>query len=992
MRYCCFLLLLLLLPAAHQAQLRERFRVMPYGVDQGLLQSTLTDFEFDERGFCWISFPNGLQCFDGVKFRDIPVQPGLPDDKFVRFFRTSRGVLLVSHSAGISRYAGNSHRFYTVYVSPVTGSGIRFLGEEDNRVYFISSAGVLSYMDTRNYSIGPQISTGLDATLPEARQICYSNLRDAHFSVIYRDRIYRWSLREHRLTDSSEVIPRISYYFLHAETDGSALYTRYDRTKSILRYHYATRQHQQIDYPGKDNEVIGRCQVLSWGNRHLISFNHRLYATDNNQGRLISEFRGLDGAPAGGVFTICALKSDPYGNCWMQTVTGGLRKLSLPRYPTRLYSIDSVNGSNVLSVYADKNENRILAGTAGNGLLIFDTLQFLRFHIRELPGQPGAFTCNLVTRIPGGDYLLMSTGLRNLWRLGSDCRTLTPVTVVSMMPPEKSYSGYFANLVYADPQTVILQSQDRICKYYPEKQFAYLTSFSDEYIMSGCWDPPYVLSHGGNQLLWLDTAGFQQQKALSLPGTGYVRCFARDISGRIVAGSNKGIFYLAGDGKRLRQLTRASGLPDECIYAMAAAPDGKLWCSSNRGIFSIDPAGKVERIQAADGLQGNEFNTNAVYVAADGELFFGGVNGISSFFPAQIRSAGETPSLWLTAIISNNRLLYPDTAHELIQSIDLPYERQSLSFSFTLTGHGSSADYQCQYRMQGIDSAWIPGNPQQMIHYFLPPGNYELQLSAGPVFDPEAVPLRVLQITIRPPFWKTWWFGALAGLGLLAVIIGGIQLYYRRRYLRKLQDVEARQKVLEERERISRELHDSVGAYANAVLYNAELLQQHDAGSNEPLIRGLKGLSKDIITSLRDNVWALKSAAFTAEECLLRIRNFTQSLNRYYYDTAFSVEGDAPELILDSTHALHLIRIVQEALTNAVRHAAAGNIRVQSSQENDRWKLCISDDGKGFETPESGAGTDSNGLANMRNRAAEAGFGFSVDSVAGSGTRICILV
>lgn len=992
MRKRYLICLILLSYVALPAQVRERCQVSALGVEQGLLQSTISDFELDARGYCWVSFPNGLQYYDGVQFRDVPVQAGLPDDKFIRLHRSARGVLFVSHSQGISRYADSSKRFVMIYQSRRPGIPARFIGEEGDRLFFINEEGVLTYINTRNYIPGHSVHTGLRIDRPESNRICFSNIRDRHFAVIYRNRLYRWNLPEQRLTDSSGPVPRISYYFLHLNPEGNALYVRYDHFKSIHQYQFATDEHAEINFPEKEEHAIGRCQVFNWDNRPLISFNSNVFETSRDGKMLIRELRGLDGAPAGGPYTICAIKSDPAGNCWMQTVTGGLRRMSRSRFATRLYTLDSTAGCNVLSVCADKQAGRVLAGTVGNGLLIFDTLQRLQRHIQKLPGFTGNFTCNLVARIPTGGYLFISSVSNHFWKLSADLKTLTAIPVSTRLPPDKRGFHYFANLLYADTVKLLVQTQSRIYKVYPALNRASVYIISDEYIMSGCWSPPAILLHAGNQLSWLDTAGMQLQRQVPLPGTGYVRCFARNPEGGVYAGSNKGIFCLSHTGRVIRQWNRSTGLPDECVYAMATADDGKLWCSSNQGIFSVDTAGRVQKIKAADGLQGSEFNTNAVSAAEDGELFFGGVRGISSFYPGEIQTVHPRPAVWISGIMSNNQQLFPDTAAEVISRIVLPYERHSLSFSFTVTGHGGSEAYQCQYRMKGIDGAWIPGYPLQQIHYFLPPGSYELQLAAGDFFDPEAVPLKILQIVIRPPFWQTWWFYVLSVLLLLGIIIGSIHTYHQRRYRQKLRDMEALRKVQEERERISRELHDSIGAYANAVLYNAELLRPGDTEGNKDLIHGLKGLSKDIIHALRDNVWALKSSAFTSEECLLRIRNFVQSLNRYYYTVDIMVEGEAPVRTLDSAHALHLIRIVQEALANAVKHASASVIRVESTLEEGRWRLCVSDNGTGFETSRPPGVPDSNGLAHMRERAAEAGFGFSIVSEKDTGTRVCILV
>ena len=183
--------------------------------------------------------------------------------------------------------------------------------------------------------------------------------------------------------------------------------------------------------------------------------------------------------------------------------------------------------------------------------------------------------------------------------------------------------------------------------------------------------------------------------------------------------------------------------------------------------------------------------------------------------------------------------------------------------------------------------------------------------------------MKELSIIIRPPFWKTWWF--LSGIGILILSTVGIFINQKnkRKYEKKLQILENERRLKEERERISRDLHDSLGVYANAVLYNTELLEKEKTTEKgTTIISDLKFASKDIITSLRETVWALKKESYSAADCLVRIRNFVQPLTRYYRHIEFKIEGDAPSNVFyNYSKALNIVRIVQEAIANSIKHA-----------------------------------------------------------------------
>jgi signal transduction histidine kinase len=178
------------------------------------------------------------------------------------------------------------------------------------------------------------------------------------------------------------------------------------------------------------------------------------------------------------------------------------------------------------------------------------------------------------------------------------------------------------------------------------------------------------------------------------------------------------------------------------------------------------------------------------------------------------------------------------------------------------------------------------------------------------------------------------------------------------------------------------------------VLYKTELLENEiNATERIDLMSDLKFASKDIITSLRETVWALKKETYTGEECLVRIKNFIQPLARYYSHINFKVEGGAPaDATFHYTKALNLVRIVQEAVSNSIKHATANNIVVISSKENGRWKLTIQDDGNGFNYEAAKLEETGNGLTNMKKRADDAGFNFTIESVVGNYTKITVLV
>jgi signal transduction histidine kinase len=125
---------------------------------------------------------------------------------------------------------------------------------------------------------------------------------------------------------------------------------------------------------------------------------------------------------------------------------------------------------------------------------------------------------------------------------------------------------------------------------------------------------------------------------------------------------------------------------------------------------------------------------------------------------------------------------------------------------------------------------------------------------------------------------------------------------------------------------------------------------------------------------------------------MMRIRNFIHPFAKYYSHIQFTVQGEAPDNVkFNYTKALHFVRIVQEAVSNSIKHASPSLINIVTDHEQDRWILKITDNGKGFNCASRKEAERGNGLTNMEHRAAEAGFELKIESKDREGTTITVI-
>jgi len=291
-------------------------------------------------------------------------------------------------------------------------------------------------------------------------------------------------------------------------------------------------------------------------------------------------------------------------------------------------------------------------------------------------------------------------------------------------------------------------------------------------------------------------------------------------------GTSAGLYKVAAEGKLLKVYNQSSGLANDNIFSVIADNNNNIWCGHYKGISKIDAADNITNFSPKDGLQDFEFNTNAVAKTNNGELFFGGGGGINSFYPQSLSLTNEAPEIKITSIKAGNQFTDTDTAFWNFDEVQVNYTNNSINLSFNALGKQQTAVYNYQYRFSNNEANnWINLQQNNNIYFTLQPGTYYIDLYAGRAFNKNASPLKTLKIIITPPIWKRWYF--LIGYLFISIVslVYFIQFLNKRKYRKQLAALKLKQQLEEERQRISRDLHDSMGAYTSALLSNVQQLK-----------------------------------------------------------------------------------------------------------------------------------------------------------------------
>jgi len=281
-----------------------------------------------------------------------------------------------------------------------------------------------------------------------------------------------------------------------------------------------------------------------------------------------------------------------------------------------------------------------------------------------------------------------------------------------------------------------------------------------------------------------------QNPLRTLSSNSILSCLATP-DGRLWVGTDNGLDVLDPADNSIRHYGKAEGLPDNNIYSILPDGHGALWLASDKGLtrLTLKDAG-MRTYGEADGLQKGSFNSGAAFAASDGELFFGGENGLNSFYPASLPPDMPAPAVAITGFTVSGRPvnLVPGTAPVL------RYRDNILGFEFTAFDYAQPSHNRFRYTLEGFDDEWHTTNGERAVTYTnLDPGTYTLSVRGSNDGINWSEQKATLSIHVLPPPWRSWWAYVGYGLALLLIGGGGFTLFAR--------SLERRQAYVEERNR-----------------------------------------------------------------------------------------------------------------------------------------------------------------------------------------------
>jgi signal transduction histidine kinase/streptogramin lyase len=532
-----------------------------------------------------------------------------------------------------------------------------------------------------------------------------------------------------------------------------------------------------------------------------------------------------------------------------------------------------------------------------------------------------------------------------------------------------------------------------------------------------------VLAEGADGSIWLGTytQGLQRldvrtgeivaykndPKVRGSLSSNRVNALCVDHAGTLWVGTQNGLNRFDRNTGEFTTFGERDGLPNNAVEGILEGSADRLWLSTGNGLSRFDPRARTfNNYYSDDGLADDEFKDAVYYKSASGEMYFGGVNGVTAFYPEKVVDSRFVPPVVLTDFLLFNNPVRVGEESVLRKSISytdaltLSHQQNIFSIEFSSLSYANPQRNRYRYMLEPLEKTWNGvGSNQRLVTYTtLPPGRYTFRVQGSSSSGVWSVNGVSVVLTILPPWYQTMWFRVLSGAAFLALLWAAYK--FRVRQVRQEVTIGLEAKT-SERARIARDLHDTLLQTFQGLVFRFQAARYHLPDRPEEASEALDNalISADqAIAEGRTAIQELRS--WSSEES-----NLEQMLLATGRELAASQKsGDsAPSLRVivegnpQAKRAMiseEVYRIARELVRNAYRHAHARSIEVELRYDDDSFLLIVRDDGKGIDPKvlKDRGRTGHWGLPGMYERAEGMGARLDIWSEAGVGTEVRLKV
>ncbi len=770
-----------------------------YSLKEGLSQSTVFDIVQDKLGYMWFATTDGLNRFDGYKFtvfrHESEDSLSLFSNSINSLMIDLKGYVWVGALGGIAKYDNAKNKFEN-YIYRNKGEKIRvfrIVEWSSNSLFLATNLGLFHFSPQKGFR---------KLFLPSLKSVNALCRIDNKILVGGSNGLFIYEPSSGQSYQIPEVLTGKQILTLLPEsghkkriwigTEGDGLFL-YDMVNDQVKVYKHDQNNpnsissnfvRSLCYDNNYRLWVGTFVGLNIYNDIKDEFIH-YYNNINEEGSLSQN-------------SIRSIYKDNEGGIWFGTFYGGVNYY----HPLRsqfehIHYIRGVNSlsDNVVSCMLVDSSDKIWIGTNDKGLNLYDphTKLFRYFQAEEM--NPAALSGNNVKSLlldkKGNLYIGTHDGGLN--RMNMNTKVLQHI-------PVKDKSGGAINvysLIEDNQGCIWVGTLNGIILYWPDTNKSLplddvipSAKNIDKRIMSLFKDSYGKIWIGTENGLAVFSSQTKKIEFVRIQGNGNINksiyCFYEDKFRRIWIGSNEGLYLYDRKLNKLISQKEKTGLPDYSFYGIQEDKLSRLWVSSNRGLLCFSPnQGTWRLFTESDGMQSNQFNMYSYCLTSDNRMYFGGINGITAFYPDQLIDNPYTPSVIIDNLTIFNKSIFPgDETGVLTENINVTkkirlkagYAQFGLEFVVPnyLAGHNN----RFAYMLEGFDDTWYYTDRGSVSYSNLRPGKYLFKVKAANNDRRWSDKVTVLEIIVLPKWWETWW-----ARFIFILIVGGIGIYIFRFYV-----------------------------------------------------------------------------------------------------------------------------------------------------------------------------------------------------------------
>jgi ligand-binding sensor domain-containing protein len=948
-----------------------------WSTDEGLPQNSVHAILQTDDGFLWVATEGGLARFDGLNFRVFQQsnEPAFISDDISCLAEDGRKSLWIGTADGLLRESNGGFERFGLDNGLPSSMILSLATDVDGSVLVLTTKGV-ARVDQGKVTV---------LQVPENESVlAMSRATDGSVWLVTPNNLLLYKNKELHRQQSISIPSSIGITGLAVVSSQQAVWLRSVREVTLLQNGSRRTWSVNHELPGT------RIQSLSADSRGVVWIGtNRGLASIDATSRLVRQVASV------GTVSVLSTLEDRDGDRWVGTETSGLEVLR----PQSFRTVPAIADQSITAV-VEATDGVIWLATKEDGL----------WRVRSGVVDQPAISTKLASRVilalaPGthGDlWVGTPDGLNHVD--GDKVRTYTSanglpddfIRSLLVQPNGTLWAGTRRGLVALNGV-----SGDVLATY--THQDGLQSDSVGALLLSTMSRSAQPLQEGltGGSDLWIATFN-----GLSRLRDGHITAFtkATGFSGRVVTAvalDDSGALWIGTKGDSLSRYSdgafttfQQAGLPKN-IDSIVPDGQGRLWMGTEHGVAQVSIAAlngcgtdmqctvPMSRYGYPDGLPSEDLSANghpAAWKMSDGELWFATPRGVAIVDPSRI---GKNPVAPPVAI---ERFLVDDVEIPLTQkSISISPGRARVTIEYAGLNFRTPSRISFRYMLEGFDQHWTAVGSRRTAYYTnLPPGSYRFRVQAASSDGLWNGPSADIFFTVERPYYRRWWFYFLVLIG-----VGGLILLLHRIRLRRLQ--REFNVVLNERNRIAREIHDTLAQDFVGVSLQLEVVAQTLARGDLPAARGqidaTRTLVREGLDDARQSIWELR--AVSAKDSLpTRLGRIVKRSSERGLKAECRVGGTYRPLSPQIEE--EVLRIAQEAMTNVLRHAAASAVSVDLHYSSESLRLRIVDDGRGFEVSAVPADGGHFGLKGMQERAAMIAGRVQIESLTGKGTSVTI--